>query len=72
MADTLVKPREALRLCGGISDSTARRLIEAGDFPRPVVLSTNRHGRPARVAFVRAELEAWVAAKIKANRREVA
>jgi predicted DNA-binding transcriptional regulator AlpA len=65
----LVKPSEALWMCGGLSESTVRRLIAQGAFPRPIVLSRNRHGRPVRVAFVYEELVAWVAAHIQAGRR---
>jgi predicted DNA-binding transcriptional regulator AlpA len=56
-------------MCGGLSESTVRRLIAQGAFPRPIVLSRNRHGRPARVAFVYEELLAWVAARIQTDRR---
>jgi predicted DNA-binding transcriptional regulator AlpA len=53
---------------GGISDSTLRRLIQAGDFPAPVVLSRDSRGRPARIAFVVDELVAWVNRKIATGR----
>jgi hypothetical protein len=38
---------------------------ELVDFPRPVVLSRDRHGRPLRVAFVLAEI-------LDYNRRAIA
>lgn len=60
----LVALRPALALVGGLSESTVRRLIAEGRFPKPVVLSRTRSGRPCRVAFVRGELTAWVAATI--------
>ena len=56
---------EALRLAGGISDSTRRRIP---DFPRPVVLSRTRSGRPCRIAFVREEILEWCEARIAADR----
>lgn len=64
----LVKPAAAYELCGGISESTARRLMAAGEFPRPVVLSRDRHGRPVRVAFVHAELMEFCRRRIEADR----
>jgi hypothetical protein len=65
--DTLVELETALRMCGGISDSTRRRLA---DFPRPIVLSRTRSGRPCRIAFVESELRDYVARKIAAYRSE--
>jgi predicted DNA-binding transcriptional regulator AlpA len=64
----LVKFGEALKMVGGLSESTVRRLIAAGDFPQTVVLNRDRHGRPVRVAFVESEVLAWCAARIKAHR----
>ncbi len=68
MGETLVSPREAQRFCGGLSSSTIYRLIARGSFPKPVVLSRKRNGRPCRVAFVRSELEDYVARVIASNR----
>lgn len=64
----LVKPREARAICGGLSESTVRRLIAQDDFPKPVVLSRDRHGRPLRVAFVHDELVEWCRGRIAADR----
>jgi hypothetical protein len=64
-ARTLAPLDEALRLAGGISDSTRRRIL---DFPRPVVLSRTRSGRPCRIAFVREEVAAWCESRIAAAR----
>jgi predicted DNA-binding transcriptional regulator AlpA len=66
----LVRARDAFARCA-ISESTARRLIADGDFPRPIILSRTRNGRPARVAFVEAELAEWVAARIASARGTV-
>lgn len=66
----LVKPADAYRLCGGISDSTARRMIAAGNFPAPIVLNRDRHQRPVRVAFVRSELDAWIRERIDRDRHK--
>ncbi len=66
----LVPPAEARRKCGGISESTHYRLLAAGDFPKPIVLSRTRSGRAARIAFLEDELDAWIAAKVQANRGE--
>ncbi len=66
--DALLAPDVARRLSGGISESTQRRLIAAGDYPAPVTLSTNRHGKAARVAFVEAEVQAWCRRRIAAGR----
>jgi len=63
----LVAPRETRRITS-LSTSTIRRLVEAGDFPRPVVLSRNRRGKPVRIAYVLAELEEWCAQRIAVGR----
>jgi predicted DNA-binding transcriptional regulator AlpA len=52
----------------GISESTQRRLIAEGDYPRPIVLSRTRSGRPARIAFVRSEVLEWCRRRIEAAR----
>ena len=66
--DRLLSPQETLAVSGGISESTRRRLIAAGDFPRPIVLSRDRHGKAVRVAWVEAEVRQWVAKKIRQDR----
>jgi predicted DNA-binding transcriptional regulator AlpA len=68
MPQRLLKPSSAYEMCGGISPSTARRLIAAGRFPTPIVLARDRHGRPVRVAYVYTELLSWIATHISANR----
>ena len=42
-APRLVAPRELRSMVGGLSESTIRRLMDVGRFPRPVTLA-----RPAR------------------------
>ena len=69
MGETLVSPREACRMCGGISESMRRRLP---DFPAAVALGRDRTGKPTRIAFVRTEVEAWIAGKIARARTEAA
>jgi len=68
IADTLVSPTVGLAMSGGISDSTRRRLIAEGDYPPPIVLSRDRHGRSLRVAWVAREIHEWVARRIAASR----
>jgi len=63
----LVAPGETRRITS-LSASTIRRLVEAGQFPRPIVLSRNRHGKPVRIAYVLSELEEWCAQRIAAGR----
>lgn len=53
------------QITGGLSRATITRRIKDGSFPRPVVLSRDRHGRPLRVAFVLAKVLAY-------NRRAIA
>lgn len=65
----LIALKPALAMAGGISDSTRRR---TADFPRPIVLSRTRAGRPCRIAFVEAEVLAWCEARIRAHRGEAA
>jgi predicted DNA-binding transcriptional regulator AlpA len=64
-SEELVSPRRARAMCGDISESTRRRLT---DFPSPVVLGRNSRGKATRIAFVRSELEAWIAQRIKGGR----
>jgi predicted DNA-binding transcriptional regulator AlpA len=66
--DALLSPSAALALSGGISDSTRRRLIAEGRYPEPIVLSRDRRGKPARVAWSENEVRAWVAARIAESR----
>jgi len=63
----LVAPGDTRRITS-LSASTIRRLVEAGQFPRPIVLSRNRHGKPVRIAYVLSELEEWCAQRIAASR----
>lgn len=65
LAGGLAPLDETLRTAGGISDSTRRRIP---DFPKPVVLSRTRSGRPCRIAFVRGEVLAWCEGRIRADR----
>ncbi len=71
-APELVALRPALAMVGGLSESTIRRLIAEGRFPAPVVLSKTKSGRPCRIAFVRSELNAWVASTIARARADKA
>lgn len=64
----LISPRASREISGGISDSTQRRLIAAGKYPRPIVLSRCKDGHPARVAFVESEVRAWAAEVIRRAR----
>ena len=63
--ESLMDLATALAACGGISDSTRRR--DPG-FPKPVVLSRNRHGRPIRIAFVESEVRAYIRRRIAHSR----
>jgi predicted DNA-binding transcriptional regulator AlpA len=64
----LVEPAEAYRIVGGLSESTIRRMIRVGTFPRPVVLNRDRHGKAVRVAYIYDELIAWNRQRIEADR----
>jgi predicted DNA-binding transcriptional regulator AlpA len=55
-------------MIGGLSESSIRRLMEEGRFPRPIILSRNRHGRPVRIAWIESEVRGWIAARIAAER----
>src|SRR5438552_7791150 len=68
--ESLLSPRAGLALSGGISDQTRRRLIAAGKYPPPIVLSRNRHGRPVRVAWIESQVREWVAKQIRVARGE--
>lgn len=67
--ETLVHPSQAGELVGGLSSSSIRRLIARGEFPAPLVLSRTKSGHPARVAYVRSELLAWVRSRIERGER---
>jgi predicted DNA-binding transcriptional regulator AlpA len=66
--DRLLSPRAASAMSGDLSASTMRRLVTAGQYPRPVVLSRTRGGKPARIAYSAREVATWVARKIAADR----
>ena len=63
--DTLLSPAEARRISGGLSASSIARLVSAGAYPKPIVLSRSRSGKPARIAWSEREVRAWVAARIR-------
>ena len=67
---TLISLAEGRALSGSISASTQRRLIDWGEYPKPIVLSRIGSGRPARVALVRAEVMDWCRRRIAAGRRD--
>jgi prophage regulatory protein len=48
-------------LLDGLSRAARDRLIRAGAYPRPVMLSARRF------AFVRSEVEAWTASRVAAR-----
>ncbi|SDJ10887.1 helix-turn-helix transcriptional regulator [Billgrantia gudaonensis] len=62
MAVLLKRPEVRKRTT--LSDSALYRLMEKGEFPRPVQLG------PRAVAWVEAEVDAWIAARIEASREE--
>jgi predicted DNA-binding transcriptional regulator AlpA len=64
----LIHDRELRTMIGGLSRSTVRRLIAEGRFPRPIVLSRSKKGRPARVAWVSDEVFRWINERIAADR----
>ena len=57
-------------LAGDLSPSTLRRLVAAGEFPAPVVLSRTKAGKPCRIAWVEEEVLVWCANRTLANRGE--
>lgn len=66
MAILLKRPEVRARTT--LSDSTLYRLIEEGEFPRPIKINPN--GRA--VAWIEDEVEAWIASRIDASRQEAA
>lgn len=62
MAALLKRPEVRKRTT--LSDSALYRLIDKGEFPRPV------HLGPRAVAWVEEEVDAWIAARIEASREE--
>ncbi len=66
MEDRFYRPREAYLLCG-ISESFARR---DHTFPKAVVLTRTRTGRPARVVFLGSELQEWRTARVAQARAQ--
>src|SRR5262245_60307110 len=59
----LIRERAVLGRTGIGSGSTLRRLIRAGEFPRPVVVS------PGLVAWPEDEVDRWVAERIAERNR---
>ncbi len=62
--EALLAGPEARRISGGISESTQRRLIAAGKYPVPIILSRQTSGRASRVAWIESEVREWVARQI--------
>lgn len=62
MAVLLKRPEVRQRTT--LSDSTLYRLMEQGDFPRPVRVNPN--GRA--VAWIESEVHAWIEQRIEASR----
>lgn len=62
---TLIK-RPEVRKRTTLSDSALYRLMDLGDFPRPV--RPNPNGRA--VAWVESEIEQWIEQRIEAARQE--
>ena len=60
MAEKFLSLREVLGLTS-LSKTHTYRLINAGNFPRPVPLG------PHRVAFLESEIEAWMGARLQAR-----
>lgn len=54
-------PMRALLECICISKTELYRRINRGDFPKPVPIGRQR------VAFIEAEVESWIAARIEAR-----
>jgi predicted DNA-binding transcriptional regulator AlpA len=59
---------ETRRVAGGLSRPTVYRLVAAGTFPSPIVLSRRTDGRPSRIAWVRGEVREWCRRQIQSNR----
>ena len=51
--DTMLPMREVVRLTG-LSDSTIKRMVVDGRFPKPMRISARRIGRPAR------DVKTWI------------
>lgn len=64
----LLSPAYTRQIVGGLSESTIRRMVEAGTFPKPIVLSRNGKGVPVRVAWVLGEVLDWCRERIAADR----
>lgn len=67
-APRLVAPRDLRAMVGGLSESSIRRLVDAGEFPAPIVLARTKAGHPCRIAWIEAEVSAWVVRRIEAAR----
>lgn len=55
----ILSPKAARKKAGDLSESTVWRLRRLGLFPEPVELS------PGRKGYVRAEIEAWLARRVR-------
>jgi prophage regulatory protein len=59
----LIRLRE-VRTRVGLGASTVYRYLAAGKFPRPVAIGGGR------VAWLESEIDAWIASRLEAERRE--
>lgn len=55
-----------------LSLPTIRRRMAAREFPLPVVLSRDRHGRPLRIAWASDDVSAWILARVTEHRAALA
>lgn len=63
MSERFISMNEVLdRIC--LSKTHLYRKINAGQFPRPVPLG------PQKVAFLESEIEAWMAARLRAREQD--
>lgn len=53
----------------GLSRSTIYLRISQGDFPRPVSLGGRAVGGRTAVAWIEAEIDAWINERVKASRQ---
>lgn len=65
----LIKRSEVLDRTA-LSDSTMRRRIKTGEFPKPIVMTKTRGDANLKVAWIESEVEDWIHKQIDQHRNE--
>jgi predicted DNA-binding transcriptional regulator AlpA len=75
MSDQTTKPERLIAIkevakMTSLSESSVRRRVKAGVFPKPIVISKTRSDVSVRTVYVESEVQDWIQSQISAARNE--